>query len=345
LIRLRPLLVLPLAALLSGCNFVLLNPAGDVAVQQRDVLLASVGLMLLIVLPVMALTVFFAWRYRQSAKGAAYDPDWHHSTALEVGIWSAPLAIIVALGALTWVSTHLLDPYRPIGRIAPGQPVAASTKPLRVEVVALDWKWLFIYPDLGIASINELAAPVNTPLEFKITSSHMMNSFFAPAMAGQIYAMPGMETPLHAVMNKTGDYEGFSSNYTGAGFSDMRFRLRSLSAADFQAWVAKAKAGGGALDGPAYLQLEKPSQKDPAHTYASVQPDLYTRALNECVDPKKMCMDAMMRADAKGGTAPAEGHASAPPAMSSMPGMDMGPAGQPPHPASGAPSRSPAAAE
>ena len=267
---------------LSGCHLVLLSPAGDVARQQRNVLVASTGLMLLIILPVMALTVLFAWRYREANTASRYEPDWHHSTGLEVAIWSAPLAIVVALGALTWVSSHILDPYRPLGRIAAGRPVAAGTMPLRVEVVALDWKWLFVYPDLGIATVNELAAPVDTPIDFKITSSHMMNSFFIPALAGQIYAMPGMETRLHAVVNQPGDYTGFSANYTGAGFSDMKFTFRGLTDAEFKRWVAKVRARGGALDHAGYLRLEQPSARDPVRYYAIVTPGLYAAALSPC---------------------------------------------------------------
>ena len=305
LIRLRPLLLAVLTAPLSGCGAVLLDPAGDVAVQQRDVLLASTALMLLIILPVMALTALFAWRYRHSNTKAAYDPDWHHSTALEVAIWSAPLAIVIALGALAWVSTHLLDPYRPIGRLSPGRPVGA-VKPLTVDVVALDWKWLFVYPDLGVATVNELAVPVDTPIDFNITSSHMMNSFFIPALAGQIYAMPGMQTPLHAVVNRVGEYRGFSSNYSGAGYSDMNFAVHGLRAGDFQRWVARVKAGGGALDRQGYLRLEKPSEREPVHEFAAVAPGLYQAVLNECVQPGKMCVADMMRIDAQGGRAPAD---------------------------------------
>jgi cytochrome o ubiquinol oxidase subunit II len=280
---------------------VVLDPAGDVAVQQRDLLIISTGLMLLIIIPVMALTVFFAWRYRQSNTKARYEPEWHHSTQLELVIWAAPLLIIICLGAVTWVATHILDPYRPLERIAPGQPVTAEMKPLQVEVVALDWKWLFIYPEQGIATVNELAAPVNRPIEFKITASSVMNSFYIPALAGQVYAMPGMETPLQAVINKAGDYEGFSANYSGSGFSGMHFRFHGQSDADFAKWVGGIKAGGGTLDRGRYLELERPSENEPVRDFATVAPDLYHAALNMCVQPGKMCMDEMMRIDAKGG--------------------------------------------
>jgi cytochrome o ubiquinol oxidase subunit 2 len=290
-----------LAGLLGGCHAVVLDPAGDVAVQQRDLLLIATGLMLLIIVPVMALTVVFAWRYRKSNGAARYEPDWDHSTQLELVIWAAPLLIIVFLGAITWMGTHLLDPYRPLGRIARGEAVAADARPVRVQVVALDWKWLFIYPDYGVATVNELAVPVNRPLAFSITSSSVMNSFSAPALAGQIYAMPGMETKLHAVANRPGDFEGLSANYSGAGFSGMRFRLHALPQAGFADWVRRVKAGGGALDRPGYLMLERPSENAPVRRYASVDPTLFAAALNMCVEPGKMCMNEMMSLDARGG--------------------------------------------
>jgi cytochrome o ubiquinol oxidase subunit 2 len=309
--------------LLSGCNLVVLHPFGDVAVQERNALVASVWLMMLIIVPVILAVALFAWRYRASNTSATYEPEWHHSTTLEVAIWAAPLTIIVALGALTWVTTHLLDPARPIARIAPGRSVA-GVKPLNVEVVALDWKWLFIYPDLGVATVNELAAPINTPINFKITASSVMNSFYIPALAGQIYAMPGMQTPMHAVINKVGVYEGFSANYSGAGFSDMKFKFRALSPADFNAWVATTKSGGDSLDRAKYLRLALPSERDPAHSYAVVAPDLYQAILNQCVDPKQMCTNEMMRIDALGGTKPEEHDGKAPAAAkASQPAAEL----------------------
>jgi len=299
----------PLFALLSGCNVVLMHPSGDVAVQQRDLLLASTFLMLLIIVPVMGLTALFAWRYRQSNKDAPYEPDWHHSTGLEVAIWSAPLAIIVALGALTWISTHVLDPYRPIARISPQQSVPAGAKTLEVDVVALDWKWLFIYPSLGVATVNELAAPVNTPIAFKITSSTMMNAFFIPAVAGQIYAMPGMQTQLHAVINTPGQFKGFSSNYSGQGFSDMNFKVYGMTKGDFAQWVQSVKAGGGTLTRPSYTVLAEPSDAEPVRRYASVDPTLFSAIVNQCVKPGELCVSQMMRMDAKdGGQPPASPH-------------------------------------
>ena len=296
-----PWSLLPLA-LLAGCDTVLLNPSGDIAAQQGKLIIVSTVLMLLIIVPVIILTLVFAWRYRQSNTEAKYDPDWDHSTLLELVIWAAPLLIIIALGAITWISTHTLDPYRPLSRLDAERPVPAEAKPLVVEVVALDWKWLFIYPEQGFATVNEMAAPVDRPITFKITASSVMNSFFIPALAGQIYAMPGMETKLHAVINKPGEFEGFSANYSGAGFSGMRFKFHGLSNTDFDQWVQKVKAGkDGELTREQYKKLEAPSEREPVRHYAAVAPDLYDAILNLCVDRNKMCMKEMMAIDADGG--------------------------------------------
>lgn len=289
---------LPLAALfLAGCDTVVLNPAGDIAAQQGRLVVDSTLLMLLIIVPVIALTLLFAWRYRAGNAKATYTPDWDHSTQLELVIWAAPLVIIIALGAMTWISTHTLDPYRPLSRIAPGKPVAAGVKPLEIQVVALDWKWLFFYPEQGIATVNEIAAPVDRPITFKLTASSNMNSFYIPALAGQIYAMPGMETKLHAVINRAGSYEGFSANYSGAGFSDMKFRFHGVSESEFDAWVAKNRASPAQLGRDNYPALEKPSVRDPVLRFGRVEPDLYHAILNRCVAPGTLCMDRMMAMD------------------------------------------------
>ena len=310
--RLRPLLLLPLLALMSGCEAVVLSPAGDIAAQQRDLLVWSVALMLIIIIPVMALTVFFAWKYRESNKEARYEPDWDHSTHLELVIWAAPLLIIICLGAITWSGTHLLDPYRSLDRINKGQPVAAGVEPLQVNVVAMDWKWLFIYPEYGIATVNELAAPVDRPIRFHITSTGVMNSFYIPALAGQIYAMPGMETKMNAVINRPGKYVGFSANYSGDGFSDMRFAFHGLDQAGFDQWVAGVRADSKSLDRETYLELEKPSEKVPVLHYASVDEGLFDAVLNMCVEPGKMCMGEMMAIDKKGGLGLTAVHATWP---------------------------------
>ena len=264
---------------------VVLRPSGAVAEQQAQLLIISTLLMLLIIVPVIVMTLVFAWRYRASNKDATYTPDWDHSIQLELLIWSAPLLIIIALGALTWIGTHTLDPYRPLDE----KQAPRDLPSLEIQVVALDWKWLFIYPEHGIATVNELAAPLDVPLRFRITSSSVMNSFFVPALAGQIYAMPNMETLLHAVINQPGEYEGFSANYSGAGFNGMRFRFFGMSAADFEVWVQKAKAAGGELTRAEYVQLERPSERDPVRRYTAVAPDLFDAIVNRCVDPAQKC--------------------------------------------------------
>ena len=287
-------LTLLAAALLTGCDTVVMSPSGDIAMQQRDLLVWATILMLLVIVPVIVLTLWFAWRYRETNEEATYAPEWTHSTVLELVIWAVPLMIIIALGAMTWVGTHKLDPYRPLDRIDAQTPVPADLEPLTVEVVALDWKWLFIYPEQGIATVNELAAPVDHPIRFKITASTMMNSFFIPALAGQIYAMAGMETKLHGVINEPGVYKGFSANYSGAGYSHMKFDFHGLSEEDFDAWVAKVKDSELSLDRDTYLELEVPSAKVPVTLYADVDPTLYHGILNRCVVPGTVCMEDMM---------------------------------------------------
>ena len=292
----RGLIFIP-AILLAGCNTVVMNPSGDIASQEGRLIVISTILMLLIIVPVIALTVLFAWRYRQNNKSAPYEPDWDHSTQLELVIWGAPLLIIIALGLLTWISTHTLDPYRKLSRIDADRPVPENVKTLTVEVVALDWKWLFIYPEQGIATVNEVAAPVDMPIHFKITSSTMMNSFYIPALAGQIYAMPGMQTSLNAVINKPGEFEGFSANYSGAGFSDMRFKFHGLSNEGFDQWVKSVKDGGGALERADYLDLEKPSIKEAVRRFGKVDAKLFHAIVNRCVDTSQVCMDEQMMRD------------------------------------------------
>jgi cytochrome o ubiquinol oxidase subunit 2 len=289
----KAILALPLLFGLCACKMVVMDPAGDVALQQRNLILLATGLMSLIIVPVIVLTLLFAWRYRASNTAARYAPDWSHSARLELVVWAAPLAIILILGSVTWVSSHTLDPYRPLDRIAAGRPVPAGMKPLRVQVVALDWKWLFIYPDLGVATVNELAAPIDTPIAFDITASSVMNSFDAPALAGQIYAMPGMQTRLHAVVNRPGVSEGFSANYSGAGFSGMRFLVEGMRRDDFDRWVAGLRAGGAQLTRADYLRLARPSAEVPIRHYAAVDHGLFSAVVNQCVEPEQACMGDM----------------------------------------------------
>jgi cytochrome o ubiquinol oxidase subunit II len=296
----RSLVLLGILAL-SGCGMVVLDPAGDVAARQRDLLVISTLLMLLIIIPVMGLTIWFAWRYRHNNKDAVYEPDWHHSMRLELVIWSAPLLIIICLGAITWLGTHLLDPFRKLDRLDQQRPIVAETQELVVNVVALDWKWLFLYPQHGIATVNEFVVPVDRPVSLRITASSVMNSFYVPELAGMIYAMPGMQTQLHGIMNETGESTGLSTNYSGAGFSGMKFAVRSVEAAEFDAWVAKVKGSDEALTRTRYLDLAKPSEKEPVRHFANVAERLFDYVLGNCVQEGRMCNHDMMAIDRRGG--------------------------------------------
>ncbi|MGC3979956.1 MAG: ubiquinol oxidase subunit II [Steroidobacteraceae bacterium] len=282
---LKPVALVLLVGLLTACQRAVLDPAGDIARQQRDIIYVSTGLMLLIIVPVLILIVVFAWRYRKGGQGT-YDPKFDHSTVLELAIWSAPLLIIMALGALTWSSTHLLDPFRTLR-------TKDETKPLVVQVVSLDWKWLFIYPEQGVATVNELVLPVGRPVRFDITSSNMMNAFYAPTLAGMIYAMPGMKSQLHAVLNRAVESEGFSGNYSGAGFSDMRFILKGVSNQEYQRWIEAVRSGATTLALAEYRKLLVPSERVPVMRFASVDGDLYRKILERCVEPGTTCMSQM----------------------------------------------------
>ncbi len=285
--------------LLAGCKSEVLAPSGDVAVKLRDVLGITTALILIIIVPVMVTIVWFAIRYRKSNRpaDAEYAPDFHHSTQLELLIWAAPLLIITWLGALTWVSTHKLDPYRPLDEETAG--VTADAEPLVVQVVSMDWKWLFIYPQYGIATVNDLAAPVNRPIRFELTSTEVMNAFYVPTLAGMIYTMPSMQTQLHAVINKPGEYKGMGSHYSGAGFSGMHFPFHGLEATDFENWVQQARASGKVLDREAYLELLEPSQNEPAAFYELADDRLYHDILNRCVKDGQICMDTQMAMDGR----------------------------------------------
>ena len=262
----RAIVVLaPLA--LGGCDqMVLLDPKGAIGAQEKFLTLLSLGIMSAVVIPVMALTLFFAWRYRASNSKAVYAPNWASSTGIELVVWSIPCSIVLFLGVLIWDSTHKLDPYRPL---------QSEVAPLRVDVVALNWKWLFIYPDYGIATVNGLAIPAGTPINFRLTSESMMNSFFIPQLGGQVYAMAGMKTQLHLIADQPGIYAGRSSAFSGAGFSDMHFNATAMPPEKFQAWIADAAAAPLALNRAAYDALARPGAKTPPAIYARVEPGLF----------------------------------------------------------------------
>lgn len=281
--------------LLTSCNLVVFNPKGQVATDERDLIILATGLMLLVVVPVIVMMFVFAYRYRATNKKARYSPRWASSHKIEAVVWGVPLLIIIVLGWVTWETTHALDPYRPL---------ESDTPPINVQVVATDWKWLFIYPDLGIASVNELALPVHTPVSFTVTSDAAMTSFFIPALGGQIYAMAGMQTKLHLIANEIGEFRGIAANYNGPGFSDMHFTTLSLSTADFQTWVTKVKGAATSLDHSAYAQLAKPTLKHPVTYYSAVQERLFLdivdkyEGMNKANKPRRSPLsDAAQRTD------------------------------------------------
>ena len=270
--RLLGLLPLFGTLLLGGCNWTLLNPVGQIGIEERNLIITATLLMLLVVVPVIAMTFIFAWKYRASNKDATYAPKWSHSTKIEVVIWTVPILIILALGVLTYKSTHALDPYRPL---------ESDVKPLTIEVVAMDWKWLFIYPEQGIATVNKIVFPANTPINFRITSDTVMNSFFIPGLGGQIYAMAGMQTKLHLIANHNAELDGISANYSGAGFTGMKFKAIATSQAEFDAWVNEVKASPKQLDQAEYAALSKPSQNNPVALYSSYAPNLFQTIIDK----------------------------------------------------------------
>lgn len=262
-----------LAVLLSGCQGGILDPKGQVAADEKSLIITATVLMLLVVIPVIVMTFLFAWKYRASNKDAVYTPKWSHSNKIEAVVWIIPIIIVSCLAVVTWKTTHQLDPYRPLD---------SDKKPINVQVVALNWKWLFIYPDLHIASVNQLAFPKDVPVNFRITSDAAMNSFFIPQLGGQIYAMAGMETKLHLVANAAGTYKGFSSNYSGAGFSGMKFNaIATDTPAQFDAWVQQVRAAAKPLDADSYLALAKPSENNAVAYYAVAEPRLFDAVLHK----------------------------------------------------------------
>lgn len=299
---LRRLILAGLAVLpLGGCDLVLLNPAGDVAAQQSNLLIFATLLMLVVIVPVMVLTVLFAYRYRASNRDADYAPDWDHSARIELVVWAVPLLIIIVLGAVTYVGTHHLDPYRPLGRVDADTGLSEDVEPLEVQVVSLDWKWLFIYPQYDVAMVNELALPVDRPVKFSLTSEKVMNTFSVPTMAGMIYTMAGMETTLHGVLNAEGRYEGRSAHYSGEGFSQMRFDVIATDDGGFDEWVSGIRDTGDRLGRDAYLALAVPSVDHDVVPYDGVAENLFDLVVNLCVEPDRMCMSEMMAIDAQGG--------------------------------------------
>lgn len=268
-------LVVLAALMLTSCQRGgLLDPQGPIASAQRLLLINSTAIMLVVVAPVILATLVFAWWYRSSNPRAHRSLELSYEGRIEFVVWSIPALIVTLLGGVIWIGSHQLDPRAPI---------PANAEPLRVDVVALDWKWLFIYPHQRIGAVNQLVVPVGTPVEFRLTSATVMNSFFIPQLGSQIYTMGGMTTHLNLLADKSGEYPGFSANFSGAGFPEMRFVVKAVPSADFDAWVARVQSTGSAsaLDEARYAELAKPSTAVPATTYGSVTPQLFERIVDQ----------------------------------------------------------------
>jgi cytochrome o ubiquinol oxidase subunit II len=257
-------------------DIAVLNSSGMIGVKESDLILTSTLLMLIVVIPVFGLAAFFAWRYRASNTIAVHAPDWEHNYIAEYCWWGVPLIIIGILAVITWKSSHELNPFKPI---------VTEEKSLKIQVVALQWKWLFIYPEHNIATINFVQFPEKTPIDFEITADAPMNSFWIPKLGGQIYAMPAMRTKLHLIADETGDFRGVSSNISGEGFSGMTFTAKATSKEDFETWIQSAKAGQKNLDLNTYNQLVEPSSYDPVATYTLTQENLFDHIIMKYMEP------------------------------------------------------------
>ena len=249
------------AAALGGCSEGVVDPKGPIALAERQILLNATGIMLAIVIPAMLATLGVAFWFRASNRRARYRPSFKYSGRIEMLVWSIPLMTVLLVGAVAWIGAYDLDPPKLI---------ASSAKPIKVQVVSLDWKWLFIYPEEGVASVNELTIPVGTPVSFELTSSGVMNSFFVPQLAGQIYTMAGMVTHLNLQAGYPGRYRGMSANFSGDGFADMHFNVDAVPPEEFAQWLASTRTAGPALDAQTYADLVKPSKAVAPFTYRSI---------------------------------------------------------------------------
>lgn len=261
-----------LAAIALSCLYIsthsipVLHPKGSIGLQQRDLIVVCTLLMCIVVIPVFIMMFFFSWKYREGKKGSKYSPEWSHNTLVECIWWGVPFAIIVVLAVITWRSTHELNPFKPI---------VNGNKPLVIQAVALDWKWLFIYPEQGIATVNYIQFPKETPLNFEISADAPMNSFWIPQLGGQIYAMPGMRTKLHLIANEEGTFRGSSSNISGVGFAGMTFKAVSSTEEDFNSWVDEVRESPNELTREEYDHLVLPSEYVPVIYYSEVEENLF----------------------------------------------------------------------
>jgi cytochrome o ubiquinol oxidase subunit 2 len=266
------------AIYLSNHSIAVLDPKGMIGEKERDLIITASLLMLIVVIPVFALTWAFAWIYREGNVKAKHHPDWEHNYIAEYCWWGVPIFIIAILAVITWKSSHELNPFKPI---------VTGKKPITIQVVALEWKWLFIYPEQGIAVINFVQFPEKTPINFEITSDAPMNSFWIPQLGGQIYAMPAMRSKLHLIANEPGCFRGCSANISGTGFAGMKLTAKSSSEEDFSQWVQSIRQSSKSLDLDEYHYLLRPSEYDPVSYYILMQEDLFDRILMKYMLPSQ----------------------------------------------------------
>jgi cytochrome o ubiquinol oxidase subunit 2 len=277
IVNVRWAVIAGLALLAGGCDrAVVLNPKGPIADAERGLLFDAFSVMMLVIVPVIVMAFVFAWRYRASNRNARYEPTWAYSAKVDAVVWLIPALIVIAVGVLVWRSTHKLDPYREI---------ASQQPPLDIQVVGQDWKWLFIYPEQGIAVVNQMAIPTGRPISLRITSDTVMNSFYVPALAGQIYAMAGMQTRLQMLADQPGKFVGRNTQYSGGGFSDQHFEVLATSQAEFDAWAAKARQSPDKLDAASYARLAQKSRNNPVVYYSTVEPKLFDSIIEKFAGP------------------------------------------------------------
>lgn len=289
--RYRVLAITLISATLGGCSEGVLDPKGPIAAAERLILFNSLGIMLAIVIPTILATLAVAFWFRSSNWRASYQPDFTYSGRLELLVWSIPTMTVLLVGGVAWVGAHDLD-----GR----KPIESTVTPVTVQVVSLDWKWLFIYPAQGIASVNKLVVPVGTPIEFDLTSSSVMNSFFVPQLGGQIYTMSGMVTRLHLQADHLGTYPGLSAMFSGDGFADMRFTVDAVSDDRFAQWVRETHDTGPVLDAQSYADLAKPSKAIAPYTYRAISADMFSGIVNTALaadDPSQAICSTSQRAE------------------------------------------------
>jgi cytochrome o ubiquinol oxidase subunit 2 len=270
------LAALAVPVLLEGCSGAILSPAGPVGKAERTILLNSLAIMLAIVIPVILATLAFAWWFRASNRRAQRLPTWSYSGRIELIIWSIPALVVFFLGGIAWLGSHDLDP---------ANPLPSRHKALEVDVVSLDWKWLFIYPEQGVASVNRLVAPVGVPLHLRITSASVLNVFFVPRLGTEIYAMNGMATQLYLQADEAGVFPGLAAHFSGDGFSDMNFEMQAVSPDEFAAWTSATSTGGPQLDDASYRTLLQQTENVKPYTYRAVQAGLFDAILEQKLPP------------------------------------------------------------